>query len=60
MNSTVAAIDSTIILDILLDDQTHAKSSMCVLENYLIKGALIISPVAFSECSASLANASHF
>ncbi len=56
----VAAVDSTIILDILLDDQTHADSSMRLLEDYLIKGAMIISPVAFSECGAALANPSDF
>ena len=56
----VSAVDSTIVLDILLDDQDYAAGSMRLLEDYLIRGALVISPVAFSECSAALANPSDF
>jgi len=50
----IAAVDSAIILDILLDDKTHGDSSMHLVEEHLLKGALIISPVAFTECAASL------
>ena len=51
-----AAVDSSIILDILLDDQAYADNSMLMLEEHLRRGSVIISPVAFSECAAALAS----
>ncbi len=60
MIKVTAAVDSTVVLDILLDDQTFADRSMHLLEEYLVKGAVIISPVAFAECAASLANPKDF
>jgi predicted nucleic acid-binding protein len=56
----VSAVDSSIVLDILLDDRDHTAGSMRLLEDYMLRGALVISPVAFSECSAELANPSDF
>ena len=50
----ITAIDSSIVLDILLNDPMYVESSMEMMQEYLMKGAVIISPVAFSECSAAL------
>jgi hypothetical protein len=55
-----AAVASSTILDVLLDDPNYAEVSMHLLEEYLIKGALIISPVAFTECAAALASPADF
>lgn len=56
----ITAVDSTVILDILLDDKAHADTSMRLVEEYLVKGALIISPVAFTECAASFSSPHDF
>ena len=56
----IAAVDSSIILDILLDDREHVEQSMNLLVEYHLKGAVIISPVVFSECAASLQNPENF
>jgi predicted nucleic acid-binding protein len=55
-----AAVDSSIILDVLLDDPGYVENSLSMLEEYLRKGAVIISPVAFSECAAALASPGDF
>ena len=55
-----AAVDSSIVLDILLDDPLYAENSMVMLEEHLTKGAVIISPVAFSECAAALVSPDDF
>ena len=55
-----AAVDSSIILDVLLDDPNYAEISMHLLQEYLVKGAVIISPVAFAECAAALKSPSDF
>ena len=55
-----AAVDSNIILDILLDDPNYAEASMHLLEKHLLEGALIISPLVFTECAAALGNPARF
>ena len=57
---TTASVDSSIVLDVLLDDPVYAQGSMAMLEKHLTKGAVIISPVAFSECAAALASPDDF
>lgn len=52
----IAAVDSSIVLDILLDDQEYADKSIIILEKHMMRGSVIISPVAFSECAAALAS----
>ncbi|OGL43176.1 MAG: hypothetical protein A2161_04210 [Candidatus Schekmanbacteria bacterium RBG_13_48_7] len=52
----IAAVDSSIILDILLNDQEYVEQSMNLLVKYHLKGSIIISPIVFSECAASLKN----
>ncbi len=49
-----SAVDSSIILDILLDDPKHAGKSMDLLEHHLLHGPVIICPVAYCESAASL------
>lgn len=56
----ITAVDSPVILDILLDDKTYADSSMRLVEEQLVKGALIMSPVAFAECAASFSSPPDF
>lgn len=55
-----AAVDSSIILDILLDDPDHADSSVNLLEGHLARGAVVICPVAYAESSACLSPPSRF
>ena len=43
-----------------MEDKTYADSSMHLIEEHLLKGALIISPVAFAECAASFAAPNDF
>jgi len=49
-----AAVDSSIILDILLDDPDHAQNSMNLLEGHLARGAVVICPVAYAESWAPM------
>ena len=41
----IRAVDNAVILDILLDDEVYADTSVRLIEEYLVKGALIMSPV---------------
>ena len=43
------AIDTNILLDILLNDKDFYEKSKSLIENYFEIGALIISPVVYSE-----------
>ena len=54
------AVDSSIVLDVLLDDPKHGKASQALLENHLARGAVVICPVAFSECSVAFAPTTDF
>ncbi|HEV8132147.1 MAG TPA: type II toxin-antitoxin system VapC family toxin [Acidobacteriota bacterium] len=55
-----AAVDSSIILDILLDDPEFAQTSIRLLEKHLAGGAVVICPVAYSESAACLYPPSRF
>ena len=55
-----AALDSSIVLDILLDDPEFCEPSMALLEKYLTEGAVVICPVAYTESAASLFPPSKF
>ncbi len=54
------AVDSSIVLDILLNDPDHGAASQELLEEHLARGAVVICPVAFSECAVALAPPSDF
>lgn len=55
-----AAVDSSIILDILLDDPEFADRSTKLLERHLSAGSVVICPVAYAESAASLYPPSDF
>ena len=55
-----AAVDSSVILDVLLDDQEFAEASVALLDRFFSRGALVICPVAYAECAASLLPPSKF
>lgn len=55
-----AAVDSSIVLDILLDDPLYGEVSQRLLEEYLNRGAVVICPVAYAESSACLSSPSKF
>lgn len=55
-----AAVDSSIVLNILLDDPEYGDSSLRLLEKYLNRGAVVICPVACAESSACLSPPSRF
>lgn len=52
------AIDSSVLLDILLADSAHLKLSEAALRDATSRGALIICEVVLAEISPVLANAS--
>ena len=54
------SVDSSIVLDILLDDPTHGARSQKLLEAHLGRGAVVICPVAFSECCAAFTPTTEF
>jgi len=49
-----AAVDSSIVLDILLDDPEFADASTRLLETYLMAGSVVICPIVFCESAAAL------
>ena len=49
-----AAVDSSVILDVLLDDPDFAEASVVLLDRFFSRGSLVICPVAYAECAASL------
>jgi hypothetical protein len=55
-----AAVDSSVILDILLDDPEFAGPSMRLLGTHIAEGAVVICPVAYSESAACLYPPSKF
>lgn len=55
-----AAVDSSIVLDILLDDSVYAEPSTRLLEEYLLAGAVVMCPVAYCEAAAALRPPSRF
>jgi predicted nucleic acid-binding protein len=55
-----SAVDSTIILDIVLPDPTHAESSLRLLEARAAAGSLVICPVVYAEVAAAFSPTSEF
>lgn len=49
-----AAVDSAVVLDVLLDDPEFGERSTRLIEHHLGKGAVTICPVAFAESAACL------
>ncbi len=45
----IVAIDTNVLLDILLADQAHLDESKKILEEYMVHSNLIISPIVYSE-----------
>ncbi len=48
----ITAIDTNILLDILIPDEVHVTSSKKILEEYLSRGQLIICELVYAELSA--------
>lgn len=55
-----AAVDSSLLLDVLLDDPDHAMTSQALLDQHAAHGALLICPVAYAEVAAALNPSSSF
>jgi predicted nucleic acid-binding protein len=55
-----SAVDSTIILDVVLPDPIHADSSLKLLETHAAAGSLVICPVVYAEVSSAFSPASGF
>lgn len=49
----ITAVDTNILLDVLIPGQPFGESSKGLLEDYLSKGALIICEVVFAELASS-------
>lgn len=54
------AVDSSILLDVLLADPDHAESSLALLERFASRGSLVLCPVAWAECAAVFTPCSGF
>lgn len=48
----ITAVDTSILLDVLLDDPQFARPSFELLERQGKQGALLISPIAFAETAS--------
>jgi predicted nucleic acid-binding protein len=55
-----SAVDTTILLDILLPDEKYAEASLSLLESHAARGALVICPVAYAETAAAFSPTSAF
>ena len=54
------AVDSSILLDVLLADPDHAESSTVLLERSATRGSLVMCPVAWAECAVVFTPCSDF
>lgn len=54
----ITAVDTNILLDVLLNDPAHADSSEGVLEQAYDEGALVISEVVYAELAPRFQNQS--
>jgi predicted nucleic acid-binding protein len=54
------AADSSVVLDILLNDPGFRAGSQALLERHIGQGAVLLSSVAFAECAAALRPTSEF
>jgi predicted nucleic acid-binding protein len=52
------AVDSSVLLDVLLADPQHAKSSEAALREAMAQGGLVVSEVVIAEVAPVLAGAS--
>ena len=50
----ITAVDSSVLLDVILDDPRHRPSSVEALRHARQEGALIVCPVVWAEVRASL------
>jgi predicted nucleic acid-binding protein len=53
----VAAVDSSVLLDVLLDDSRHAPASMKALRRAAVEGSLILCDIVLAEIAPTLAPA---
>lgn len=49
----ITAVDTNIILDVLIPGEPFAESSKNLLEHYLLKGRLVLCEMVFAELAAS-------
>jgi len=54
------AADSSVVLDVLLDDPEFRAGSQVLLERHLGTGAVLLSSIAFAECATALRPTSEF
>ncbi len=54
------AVDSSVVIDILLDDSLFGQGSQVLLEEYLAIGSVVICPITFAECAAVLSPPERF
>lgn len=52
----ITAVDTNVLLDILIPDESHFLSSKKLLDGYVSKGQLIISEIVCAELAAQFAN----
>lgn len=55
-----AAVDTSVLLDVLLPDDKYVESSLRLLEEHGARGALIICPVVYAEAAAAFSPSSAF
>ena len=53
----VTAVDTSVLLDVLLDDPQHAPASIKALRQAAVEGSLILSDVVLAEVAPTLAPA---
>ncbi len=51
----VTAIDTSVLLDVLMDDPTHAEASFAALEQAQAEGTLVINETTLAELTPNLA-----
>lgn len=52
----ITSVDTNILLDILLPDESHLKSSKALLDEYIVKGQLIICEIVYSELASQFSS----
>ena len=52
----IAAVDTNILLDILIPDENYLKSSKALLDRYIEKGQLIICEVVYAELASQFSS----
>jgi predicted nucleic acid-binding protein len=52
----ITAVDTNILLDILIPDETHCAASKALLDEYIIKGQLIICEIVFAELASQFSS----